>query len=115
MRLLTALFLSLTLAIASVSMAVARGQVPMGATVELCTEAGTVSVVLDVEGKPMPGHPHICPDCLSAVTAFDLTGTLQLGVPEGRVQALVFAHLPQVFIETRRVAPHARAPPALSV
>lgn len=115
MRMLTALFLSLVLAVASVSMAVARGQAPMAGTIELCTEDGVVSVVLDAKGNPVAPHVHLCPDCLSAATAFDLPVPVNLPAPVNTARALRFAHLALILAGSRPVAPHARGPPAPSV
>lgn len=116
MRAISALLLSLVLAIASVSMAVARGQMPKGGQIELCTEAGAVTLTLDVEGSPVPSQgPHLCPDCLSAATAFDLPALIDLPAPAQTAQTLALTHCALVLAGTRGPAAHARGPPALSV
>ena len=115
MRALTALLLSLVLAVASVSMAVARGQAPMGETVALCVDGNAVTVTLDANGNPVSAPPHLCPDCLGAVTAFDLPAALSLPVPflrEGNAEGSVFATLSA---RPSARAPSARGPPAFSV
>jgi hypothetical protein len=115
MRALTALFLSLVLALGSVSMAVAKGQPSMGTPVALCTDAGPVTVTLDGQGNPLPAGPHLCPDCLSAATAFVLPDEVRLGGrhgPSRPVMALVAASLPNGLT---RVPGHARDPPARAV
>lgn len=115
MRAISALLLSLVLAIASVSMAVARGQVPMGSTIALCTEAGAVSVVLDAEGNPTKTPPHLCPECLSAATVFDLPYPASLAAPRLLAQVLVLTDRALILARTHVVSPHARGPPTLSV
>lgn len=115
MRVLTALLLSLVLAIASVSMAVARGQVPMGATIALCTATGTVSVTLDANGNPQPTGPHLCPDCLSATTAFALSAEIALPAPRITSRLLTACPSPRLPAGLTRVPGRARDPPALAV
>ncbi len=96
-------------------MAVAHGQMPMGQTIALCTDAGAVTVVLDANGNPTSQGPHLCPDCLSASTAFTLAETVPLpAAPLGfRAARVGFS------AETRPSLPQftarARGPPALSV
>ncbi|MAU52067.1 MAG: hypothetical protein CMN17_06730 [Roseovarius sp.] len=68
LRALTALGLSLFLALTSVTLAVARGAPLPVAEVVLCTGEGTKSVQLDARGTPIP-PPHVCPDCLLAFHA----------------------------------------------
>jgi hypothetical protein len=115
MRVLLALFLSLILAVASVSMAVARGQAPMGASIALCTEAGAITVTLDARGNPISTPPHLCPDCLSAATVFDLPAAQSLAAQEAGSRALTLPapRLPAAMVA--RIVSHARGPPALSV
>jgi hypothetical protein len=115
MRALTALLLSLVLALGSVAMAVAKGQPSMGTPVALCTDAGPVTITLDAEGNPLPAGPHLCPDCLSAATAFVLPDEVRPAVLQRTsrpVTALVAASLPN---GVTRVPGHARDPPARAV
>ena len=112
MRFLTALLLSLLLAVTSVTMAVARGQEPMGQTLTLCTEDGTTTVTLDANGNPVSAHVHLCPDCLSAVTSADLPGPLALPArPLGRATLLPLPQ-PRILASLARQTAHARDPPA---
>lgn len=88
LRPLSGLLLALILALSSVTMAVARGQSPMGDAVEICGGFGAVFVTLDANGQPRaPNHP--CPDCLTGVTALDLPGaTLPLLRPQTAARAV---------------------------
>jgi hypothetical protein len=65
LRLLAALLLSLAVSLASVTMAVARGQPAPSATMVICSGYGVVVVALSAAGDPVdPVHP--CPECLAA-------------------------------------------------
>lgn len=63
--------LSLALALASVSMAVARADALGQSRVTLCSGSDVISITLDAEGEPAR-PPHLCPDCI---------GGLSLGLP----------------------------------
>lgn len=115
MRTFTALLLSLVLAVASISMAVARGQAPMGATVELCTMYGTVTVALDADGNPLPTGPHLCPDCLSAATVFTFQEETAPLAPQVTSRPLTMTLTPSLRDGLARVMRHARDPPAFAV
>jgi len=115
MRAFFALFLSLVLALGSVSMAVARGQAPMGQQITLCTATGNSTVELDRNGKPVPATRHLCPDCLSAATAFVLPATLALPSPAGRVRGLEIRYIAATLPSTGRIPAIARGPPSRSV
>ena len=115
MRSFAALLLSLVLAVASVSMAVARGQRPMGATIALCTEAGTVTVTLDTSGNPLAAGPHLCPDCLSAATAFVLPDPCALPQPQRASRPLNAPPSPCLPTGLTRIVGHARDPPVAAV
>jgi hypothetical protein len=115
MRALTALLLSLMLALASVSMAVARGQAPMGPEIELCTDAGAVTVRLDAEGNPMPDGPHLCPDCLSASTAFVMPEAGAIPAPHITIHGVEATTVVQFRAGLTRRAAQARGPPLFSV
>lgn len=117
MRAFSALLLSLVLAIASVSMAVAHGQARMGEgeAIALCTTSGIVAVVLDADGNPARTAPHLCPDCLSASTAFALPEIIALPLPMGAVRPLKFHQAVLAFRTTSHIAAQARGPPGFSV
>lgn len=115
MRALTALLLSLVLAVASVSMAVARGAAPMGESVALCIDGQAVTVTLDATGEPVSTPPYLCPDCVGAATAFDLPAAMSLPAPPIRTGRAKAAE-PQGAQPVRfRLSLTARGPPALSV
>ena len=57
------LLLALIVAIASVGLAVARGQPRMVDWVEICGGDGT-EVAVDAQGQPV-GMIHLCPDCIA--------------------------------------------------
>lgn len=64
-RLMSALFLSLTLALTSYSMAVARGQSPdLGTDMVICTGVGMITMTIGRDGEPVK-TAHICPDAMS--------------------------------------------------
>ncbi|TXI00044.1 MAG: hypothetical protein E6Q73_09265 [Pseudorhodobacter sp.] len=115
MRAFLALVLSLVLALGSVSMAVARGQTPMGDTLALCIDGAAVTITLDAEGNPVSTAPHLCPDCISAATAFVLPTLPGLPAPVWRTwQADTRAPAPG-WQSAAALIPLARGPPALSV
>ncbi len=58
------LFLVLVLALSSITMAVARGQVAVGGRIVICSGYGVISVALDASGNPV-GPLHPCPECLA--------------------------------------------------
>ena len=109
LRLINTLFLSLTLAITSYSMAVARGQGPdIGTDMVICTGVGMITITIGPDGEPVE-TTHICPD---AMTIFAATATTH-DVPslpttmQWRV-ALVGAALTQ---PQETLSPSARGPP----
>lgn len=115
MRSLSALLLSLVLALASVSMAVARGQAPMGATMALCSQGAAITVTLDTDGNPVSLPKHLCPDCLGAFTALDQTTAPDLVAPDRIARALAVRDTPVLSGKTAEIALNARGPPSLSV
>jgi len=69
LRLINALFLSLTLGITSISMAVARGQSPdVGSDIVICTGVGITTITIGPDGEPVK-KTHLCPDGISLFTA----------------------------------------------
>lgn len=68
-RLIHALFLSLTLALTSYSMAVARGQSrDIGTDMVICTGVGMTTITIGADGEPVK-TTHICPDAMSIFAA----------------------------------------------
>ncbi len=115
MRSLSALFLSVVLALASVSMAVARGQAPMGEAFTICSAEGSTVIVLDADGNPQPMAPHLCPDCISAATVFILAPGPALPARPVSNQAAEWRVAQPLQTSTEPVISHARDPPTLSV
>lgn len=112
MRAVFALILSLVLAVGSVAMAVAHGQPSMGQTLTLCSADGDVTITLDQNGQPVPEGAHLCPDCLSASTAFTLSDPVTLPARDLRRVSLHIT-LATLALPSARHAPHgARDPPA---
>lgn len=111
LRPLTLIALVLTLAVASVTMAVARHQARAVGEVVLCTGYGMVSVSLDAEGRPT-GPMMPCPDCTPPLAALDGE---KAGI-EGPVRRLVaLAHALRVLpgpLPAPRYLLAARGPPS---
>ncbi|WP_170106750.1 hypothetical protein [Rhodovulum imhoffii] len=70
-RFLVAFALAVSLVLASLSLAAARGQAPAAGQVQICTGMGVQAVPVDAEGKPA-GNAHVCPDGVSAIAAVAL-------------------------------------------
>ncbi len=87
------LTLALLIALTSVSMALARGQMrDASGTIILCTGTGLVSVQVDSDGRPIGPMP-ICPDC--ALSFVEHVGDVTpLALPDGRI--LSFSYLFEV-------------------
>jgi hypothetical protein len=68
LRIYLGIALALLLVLTSQTMAIARGAAPPVDQLVLCTGAGSVTVLLDAEGKPT-GQVHICPDCIFSALA----------------------------------------------
>lgn len=115
MRSISALLLSLVLALASVSMAVARGQAPLGATMTLCSQGAAITITLDTNGSPISLPKHLCPDCLSAFTALDQTAAPDLIAPDRLARMYSAVDAPVLPGKTALIARKARGPPLLSV
>ncbi len=60
---LLSIVLSVILALATVQMAYARGQMAGAMLVELCADGTSVTVQLDASGQPIRMQ-HPCPDCM---------------------------------------------------
>ena len=76
LRLINALFLSLTLTLTSYSMAVARGQnQDIGTDMVICTGVGMITITIGPDGEPVE-TTHICPDAMTifaaAITTHDI-------------------------------------------
>lgn len=95
MRTALAIILSAVIGLASVTMAVARGQAAGVSEVTICSGYGVVSITLDAEGNPV-GPVHPCPDCLAGGIAVLTDPVAQAVTPLGRAEALEGAVSPSV-------------------
>jgi hypothetical protein len=110
MQTVLALFLSAMIGLASVTMAVARGQAAGMSQITICSGYGVVSITLDAEGNPV-GPVHPCPDCLAGGMAVLTDPLTRACAPLGQADALEGAVLPSVagaFV----LSATARGPPA---
>jgi hypothetical protein len=69
---LIALFLSLLLALTSVTAGAARGAAPVAGWVMLCAGDDAIFVPVDSDGRPT--RVHQCPDCTAALVALPPAG-----------------------------------------
>lgn len=108
-RLMNALFLSLTLALTSYSMAVARGQSPdIGTDMVICTGVGMITMSIGADGEPVEVS-HICPDAISLFAA----ALLVQDMPVQLVTMQWRATVPEALIRQPQetLSPSARGPP----
>lgn len=63
------LLMAVVLIAGSVIFAPARGSVPPGADLVICSGAGERVITLDAQGNPVAPR-HRCPDCLPGIVAF---------------------------------------------
>lgn len=109
LRLLNALFLSLTLVLTSYSMAAARGQNPdRGTDMVICTGVGMTTITIGPNGEPVE-TTHICPDAMSIFAATVAMPNImaQPGTLQWRV---AFANAPTA-LAAQTLCPSARGPP----
>lgn len=108
-RVLTALCLSLTLALSGVTLARAHGGAAGLHQVVICSGAGIVTLTLDARGNPA-GPPLPCPDCIAGLAA---ALPQQAAAPAERLQPAARLVLPTAVSRTA-TTPHvrqARGPP----
>ncbi len=111
MRALLALLLSLILALASQTEAVARSEMAGATDQVLCGAGGAVSVTFDATGHAL--HRHPCTHCRAAAEAGDLPGPATLPLaPLTQGKSLTLASVAQA-PGTLIITPSARAPPVL--
>ncbi|MDP4033737.1 MAG: hypothetical protein Q8P60_12970 [Pseudorhodobacter sp.] len=104
--------LMLALMATSVTMAVARGQVPSGETMVICSGYGTTTISVDAAGNPT-GPVHPCPECLMGLVAVLAPALPDLARPDLPSRKLVAVEIPPL---ASRSAPPARArDPPLSI
>jgi len=109
LRLINALFLSLTLALAGYGMAAARGQSQdINAQMVICTGVGITTISIDADGNPVEST-HLCPDAMSIFVA-DFS-TVEILANQKRLQWQI--SLPQSIpaISAETLTPSARGPP----
>jgi hypothetical protein len=112
LRPILGLLLALLLAVTSVTMAVARGQSPMGRDVIICAGAGTSTITLDANGNPVRAM-HPCPDCLMGVTAAIAPDAVAAHM-RPHTRGTILAHTQTALAATLRArAATARGPPAI--
>jgi hypothetical protein len=110
LRALFPIALALVLALTSVSMAVARGQVAAGERIVICTGAGLVTIEIDAEGNPV-GPVHICPDCALGLIAAAATPSVVVARPAPRAADPLPVSAPAaLFVQSAR-SPPVRGPP----
>ena len=112
LRPLSGLLLALLMALTSVTMAVARGQPPMGDPVEICGGYGQVFVTLDASGQPAAPR-HSCPECLGGVTALDLPAITAAPKRPQSLARAAFAPLTVIASSLPPPQASARGPPSL--
>lgn len=108
-RPLFAFALVLALSVASVTMAVARGQDAPAGTMVICAGYGVVTLALDAEGNPV-GPVHPCPDCLAAHLAIEAPTVPATQRPATRSSHVVLAD-PALARSRSAPSAHARGPP----
>lgn len=101
--------LALILALTSLTMAVARGQIRMAEEVVICTGAGVTTITVDHDGQPLR-QIHICPDMVLGLMAALDTPTPDLTRPETRVEVLT-ARPDAIAADLAAPRPRARGPP----
>lgn len=112
MRLLSALFLSVVLAVTSVLLAVARGQPAGVADMVICSDGAAVTVRIDAQGNPVAARHH-CPDCLTAIATAGAAPHAPLGTQVLWARVAPPSAVKAIAIHPVRAAPP-RGPPVLS-
>jgi len=109
-RMISAIFLALTLAVTSVSFAVARGHAPASHAMEICVGYSMVVVWVDENGNPVEER-QICPDALSFLAQAEEVDAVPLFAPS---VIKVVAPISLSYPETHEaLSPSARGPPVL--
>ncbi|WP_299621870.1 hypothetical protein [uncultured Tateyamaria sp.] len=111
MRMLSALLLSLVLAVTSHSAGMARGASTAVDQIVICTGFGATVIHMDADGQPTQA-PHLCPDCVVHLLAVDVPTvkatplTLRVRTEASGLHDDLLAVMPPLIV------PPARAPPA---
>ena len=113
MTLLRPLFgfcLALTLALTSVTMALARHHGPAAQSVVICAGGMAQTVTLDASGKRLP-FTHNCPDCIMA--AVDVPAVFPLPQQPNLATAIIWSAPCLSHVRIIRLHADARGPPVL--
>jgi hypothetical protein len=111
MRVLSSLFLALTVALSSVTMAQARHHSRAAAMIDLCLATGVISLAVDAQGNPV-GPELPCPDCVPALLALAVSGAPDVAAPWVLLAPPVTPSATLAAIPARPAFRFARAPPA---
>ena len=98
-----------TLALTSLTMAVARGETHIAGEVVICTGYGVTTISVDQNGDPA-GPVQLCPDMVLAMMSALDTPAPSVTRPEGARQVVPLA-TPAAASSLARPTPRARAPP----
>lgn len=111
-RMISALFLSVVLGLASFTMAAARAQsASIAGEITICSGYGVVSIAVDADGNPV-GTVHPCPDCLSGLHLADLPGAPATALPAQRSSRIARPHADALHTQSA-LQPKSRGPPVL--
>lgn len=105
------LVLAITLALTSITAAMAHGQVRVGTDITICTGTGPQTITLDANGDPA-GPPHICPDCTLALVLGYVSAPPFPARPVTRGERIARPDVHPTHSRTREI-PRARGPPVL--
>lgn len=111
-RVFLAAVMAVTLALTSLTMAVARGQTRIAGEIVICTGYGVTTISVDENGDPT-GPVHLCPDMVLAMMAALDTPVPDFTRPETATRA-VEAPVVELAGALWAPTPRARAPPFLA-
>ena len=111
MAMLFRTLLILTLIAASALLAPMRGQMTGASQIEICSEAGTLTLTLDARGEPVAAHQP-CPDCILCASLGPLPDSSSTASPAAGLAVLAFPMPRDAGATDRRgILPAARGPP----
>ncbi len=109
LRLISAMLLSLLVAVTSQEMALLRGQTKAVGVAVLCIDDQAISVSVDADGKPIKPS-HFCPDCALNVMVAVADAPTQVQAVVGRSRSLLPVTV-SVSVGKAVPVPTARGPP----
>ncbi|MEZ5911565.1 MAG: hypothetical protein R3D84_04450 [Paracoccaceae bacterium] len=109
LRPLAGFALALILALTSLTLASARGQLVRGQIVEICSTNGLIQLELDENGKPV-GRPHLCPDLVLSVFSDAGLAPDPVAAPASLARRHEVLAVPRL-ASTTAARPRARGPP----